>query len=551
MLGLFLNHQTKNIISAAFILAITTLLAKALSLIRLRVFTSLFNTGELDIYFAAFRIPDLLYNVLILGAVSTAFIPIFSEYWKRDKKEAWKLCNNVLCSFLFFLALFAILFAIFTPKLMGLVAPGFEGEKMDTAIDLTRLLFLSPLIFGVSSIFSSVLQYFSRFLAYSLAPVMYNVGIIFGAVFFEPSMGIMGLGWGVILGAFLHLLIQIPAVFISGFKFNFIFNFKDSGMKRILKLMIPRSIGLAANQINLIVITAIASTIAAGSIAIFNISNDLQYIPISLFGISFAIAVFPSLSRSVSDKEKKDFFGKFISAFSQILFFSLPFSILFFVLRAQIVRIIPGSENFEWEDTRLTVACLGLFAFSIFAQSLIPLVARAFYSMQDTKTPVRVSIISIIFNIIFCFFFVELLSFPNPFYYFLQSLLSLENASEISVIGLPLAFSLSSIINLILLLILFKKKIGNGWDLTLGNTFLRLSILSVFCGGVSFSLLYFFVQIYDHQGFWGIFFQTVFSGGIGLILYIYIAKLLKFPEYKAVSRSLFRKISEPTEEIET
>lgn len=530
----FLNHRAKNITSAAFILAAATLFAKVLSVVKLRVLTTLFDTNDLDIYFAAFRIPDLLYNVLILGAISTAFIPVFSNYWMKSKKESWYLYNNILCIFLSLLICFGVILAIFTPQLMKLVAPGFEGEKMELAISLTRIMFLSPILFGISSLFGSLLQYFSRFLVYSLAPIMYNLGIILGAIFFTPKLGIAGLAWGVVLGAVLHLLVQVPSVFLAGYRFRAVFNFAHKGLKKIIKLMIPRTIGLAANQINLIVINAIASVLAAGSITIFNISNDLQYLPISLFGISFAIAAFPSLSRSFSAKHREKFIKKFSLIFSQILFFVLPLSIFFFLLRAQIVRIIPGSQNYTWQDTRLTAACLGIFAFSIFAQSLIPLLARAFYSAKDTKTPVKISILSIFLNIVLCFVFVWILSQPNIFYNTLQSLLRLEGVLHISIIGLPLAFSISSIVNLILLLIVFKKKVGNHWDKKLGHSFLRLFILSFVCGVIIFGLLHLFAPIFGLETFIGVLMQTLFAGGIGFLFYLYFAKIFKFPEYRSV-----------------
>lgn len=546
----FLNHRTKNITSAAFILMVTTLIAKLLSLARLKVFTTFFTSEQLDIYFAAFRIPDLLYNILILGAISSAFIPIFSEYWTRSKEEAWKLCNNVLCIFLLLSIVLAIVLAIFTPQLMRIITPGFQGEKMEEVILLTRIMFLSPIILGISNIFGSLLQYFSRFLIYSLAPIMYNLGIILGAVFFVPKMGIEGLAWGVVFGAFLHFLIQVPAVLFSGYRFEAIFDFTHRGLKRIFKLMVPRTIGLAAQQINLIIMTAIASTLAVGSITIFNIANDLQYIPISLFGISFATAVFPSLSRNVSraktivgraKKEKEKFIKKFTSTFSQILFVTLPLSALFFILRAHIVRIIPGSTNYTWQDTRLTAACLGIFAFSIFAQSLIPLLTRTFYSFQDTKTPVKISIFSIILNIAFVFFFTWLLSFPNQFYYFFQDLLDLNGISEIAVLGLPLAFSLSSFINFIWLLAAFKKKTGDHWEVKLGEVFLRIFLLSLLCGGITFILLRPFSLIFNLHTFWGVFWQAAFAGGIGFAFYVCCAKILKFPEYETILKSFFKK----------
>ena len=545
----FLNHRAKSITSAAFILLAAALAAKVLGLLRDRVLAGFFGAGEeLDMYFAAFRIPDFLFNILILGAISTAFIPVFAEYWVKSKKEAWQVCNNIFCIFLSLLVLLSIALFIFVPYLMRLITPGFGGEEMAIVVNLTRIMLLSPILLGISNIFSSVLQYFSKFLIYSLAPIMYNLGIIFGAIFFVPQMGINGLAWGVVLGAFLHLLIQVPAVFVSGFRFKFILDFACKGTKKIIKLMIPRTIGLAANQINLIVITAIASTLAVGSISVFNFSNNLQFIPISLFGISFATAAFPSFSRSAAKRRKDEFLRKFTATFSQILFFVLPLSILFFLLRAQIVRIILGTGQFSWQDTRLTAACLGIFSLSIFAQSLVPLLARAFYAFKDTKTPVKISVLSIIFNIIFSVFFVWLISSPNSFYYFLQSFLKLEDITQISVIGLPLAFSAAAILNFMWLFLALKKKAGGNYlkfipnrkfisGIEIGNSFLRCFLLSLVCGSIVFGILHLFDLVFDLHTFFEVFFQALLAGGFGIAFYIYAAKLLNFPEYKLIFSS--------------
>jgi len=527
----FFNHRAKTIASAAFILGLTGFISDFLSLIRLSVFTSLFKTSELDVFFAAFRIPDLLYNILILGAISTALIPVFSEYWSKSQRDAWHLYNNTLNVFISFLVLVSVVLVIFTPQLMHLITPGFQGEKMEMVIKLTRIMFLSPILLGISNVFGSVLQYFSKFLTYSLAPIMYNIGIIFGAFFFTPKFGIIGLAFGVILGAILHLLIQLPALFLSGYHFKLIFDLTHRGIRKIFRLMIPRSIGIAAQQINLIVITAIASMLAAGSISLFNISNDLQQVPVSLFGTSFAIAVFPSLSRSFSEKRKKEFIENFTSTASQILFFLLPLSVLFFLLRAQIVRIILGRQNFTWEDTRLAGACLGIFAISAFAQGLINLLSRTFYAAHDTKTPVKISIFSITLNIIFSLSFVSVLSQQKTFFHYLITVLDLQDLSNISIISFPLAFSLSSIINLILLLVSLKRKIGNNWDLKLGNVFLRILSLSLVSGLITFGLLNIFDQILNLKTFLGIFLQAILSAGGGVIFYIYCAKILGFPEY--------------------
>jgi len=257
---------------------------------------------------------------------------------------------------------------------------------------------------------------------------------------------------------------------------------------------------------------------------------------------------------------KEKFLQKFISTFSQIIFFVLPLSIFFFLLRAQIVRIILGTGQFSWQDTRLTAACLGIFSLSIFAQSLIPLFARAFYALQDTRTPVKIGILSIVFNIVFSIFFVWLLSSLNLFYYFFQSFLKLEGITQISVIGLPLAFSAASMLNFAWLFLIFKKRAGNAYlkftpnrnfisSFGIGNSFLRCFLLSLVCGSIVFGLLRLFVLIFDLQTFFGIFCQAVFAGGFGFIFYIYVAKILNFPEYKLIFNSVLSTKTSPKDKV--
>lgn len=222
--------------------------------------------------------------------------------------------------------------------------------------------------------------------------------------------------------------------------------------------MTPRIFGVAVQQINLIVIVAIASTITAGSIAIFNFSNNLQSFPIGIIGVSFAVAAFPALSRFWSQNQKKEFFESFYLVFRRIIFFIVPVSVLIFILRTPIVGFIYKTGKFGWEETQLTAACLGIFSVSIFAQALIPLLARAFFSWQDTKTPTLIAIFSVAFNIILAFSFIRILSFSNFFSNFLTEFFNLQAVSDISVIALPLAFSLAAILQFLLLFIFFRKR---------------------------------------------------------------------------------------------
>jgi len=476
MLKKIFNSQTKPITKGALILGTSYFISAILGLFRDRLLVGHFGAGlELDVYFAAFRVPDFVYNILILGGLIVAFLPLFAEYFSRNKvdeanassppfanarvNEVWQMTNYVLNAFLIFLISISFIFFLLTPWLIKWIFPGFGPEHYKLAIPLIRLLFLSPIFFGVSNLLSGILQYFQRFFIYSLTPILYNLGIIFGILFLAPHFGIFGVGMGVVFGAFLHMAIQIPTARNCGLYYKFLLDFKYPALKRIFKLMVPRVFGVAAQQINLIVITAIASTITSGSIAIFSISNNFQSLPVGIIGASFAVAIFPTLSRFFAENQKKEFLENFSSIFRQILFFIIPISILIFLLRNPIIEILYLTGKFGLEDVKLTSACLGAFAFSIFAQSLIPLLARAFFSLQDTKTPTLITFWAVFLNIILAFSFIWLLKSPNIFSNFLIDFFSLLRNENTPLLGLPLAFSISAIFQFALLYFSFKQKI--------------------------------------------------------------------------------------------
>jgi len=455
----FFNFKTNKIFTAAGILAISSLISHVLGLAREYLLADTFGAGlELDVYLAAFRIPDLVYNVLIAGGILVAFLPLFSEYFSRNEKEAWQFTSNCLNIFLFFLIILCSILFLFSPSLVKLIAPGFNSQQINSAIILTRLMFLSPIFFGLSSIFSGILQYFDRFLIYSLCPILYNLGIIFGILFLTPFLGVLGVAIGVVIGAFFHFTVQIPSAIGCGFSYKLFFNFKDWRIKKVFTLMIPRTFAMAANQINLIVITAIASTLTPGSISIFNFANNIQSLPIGIIGISFATAAFPALSKSFAQNQKDKFRENFSLVFRQILYFVISISILIFIFRDQIVEIILRHGQFSLTSAKLTSASLGLFSLSIFAASLIPLIFRALFSLQDTKTPTIISIISVGFNIVLSFFLTHLLKSSNIFQILLKSAFSLQGIEDISVLGLPLAISIATIFQFILLSFFLKKK---------------------------------------------------------------------------------------------
>jgi putative peptidoglycan lipid II flippase len=463
MIQKLFNHQAKSVNLAAIILAVMAFLSTVLGFLRDRLLAENFGLGqELDIYYAAFRIPDFITMVLITAAIGAAIIPIFNEYLVKNREQAFKYLSNLLNLFLIFLVLICGILFIFAPFLVFLIVPGFSPESKELTILLTRIMFLSPIILGISNIISGILKVFQRFLITSLAPIMYNLGIIFGILFFVPQIGLPGLAWGVALGAFLHLLIQVPILIEIGFKPKKFLNIYEPGFLKTLKLTIPRTIGLAATQINLIVVTIIASNLAAGSIGAFNFAEGLARPFLILFGISFSSAAFPALSLAFSKKNKEKFTKIFFSTFYKILFLILPLSLLLFLFRDSIVQIILYVGKLGLTDARLIAACLGMFSVGIFAQGLFILVAKAFYAVQDTKTPAIINVIGMIINIILCFSFIWLLSFSNLFQQFLVNFLNLSALKNIEVIGLPLALSLTAIFQFFVLFFLFWRKTLTG-----------------------------------------------------------------------------------------
>jgi putative peptidoglycan lipid II flippase len=527
MLKKILQTKYSSIASAAVIIGAAGLVSRILGIVRDRVLASQFGAGDdLDIYYAAFRIPDLLLNLIIFGALSSAFIPIFISLIKKeesakynDNKGAWDLANNLLNVLTIGLIAIGLVLVVLSPWLVPLITPGYSGDKLDTTVKMTQLIFLSPLLLGISGIFGGILQSFRRFLAFSLAPIMYNLGIIFGAVFLTGRFGVYGLAFGVIIGCMLHLLVQLPVAIRLGFKFKAIFRLKEQNFIKIIKLMGPRVLGLASSQINFIVITIFASFLAAGSLTIFNFANNLQGVAIGLIGVSFAIAAFPALSKSFSNKKETEFNETLMKTFRQIVFFIIPFSIVFIVLRVQIVRVILGAGKFNWEDTILTANSLGLFCFSLFAQALIPLLVRVFYARQNTLMPFIASLVSVIVNIFLTWYLI----------------------AQMEVLGLALGFSISAIINFILLIVFVKIKIkALRFEGVLRSLF-EISIASFVMGVVIQYTKAGLGNLVDMSRFWGILAQGLIAGLMGIAVFVIIMSLLKNEEYTNFVQAFRRK----------
>lgn len=544
MISKILNSKTKTISIAALLLAVSSLISYVLGALRDNLLANLLPNKLADVYWAAFRIPDFIYGILITGGITAAFLPVFASYFKNSQKEAQTLFRDVFTVFLLCLLCLSALFFIITPFLAEITVPGFSALQKEQVAVLMRIMFLSPILLGASAIFSVVLQYFDLFYAYALAPIFYNIGILIGILFLYPAMGFSGLAFGVVLGALLHLLVQIVPAMKIGFSPGFSFLIKEKrGLVKIFKLTVPRIIGSAAYHINLIVITAIASTLTAGSIKIFNLSNNLYCVPIGLVGLSFASAVFPSLSRSYASEDKERFLQVFANILKNIIFFILPLSGLLFILRAQVVRLLYGTQLasksfFGWWETRLTASSLGVLSVSLFAACLIPFLARAFFALHDTKTPVKIALVSITLNIALAFIFVRAFSFPNAFRQFIENFLKLKNVSGISVLGLSMALSISTIFQFFWLLLELKTKLHHLCLAGLKKFLVKSAFATLLASFITYLTLKFVGLFVPTFKVAGLLVQTATAGILGVAVYFFLCFFMKMKEPKQIWRYL-------------
>jgi len=454
------DHRTEKISLAAGIISAASFLSFMLGLVRDRLLSGAFGvSNSLDAYYMAFRIPDFVALVLMMGAISVAIIPIFSEKLLHDKEKAFHYLSNFISVAIVVLLVVCGALFILAPYLISLIAPGFLPAKQETTVMLTRIMFLSPLLLGLSNIISAVLMVFKRFLITALAPIVYNLGAIVGIIFFVPTMGISGLAVGIVLGAFLHLIIQIPSLISIGFRFKPSFNVLEKDFIQTVKLTIPRAIGLTASQINFIIISAIGSLLLAGSVTMFNWANDLAAPIVGLVAIPFATAVFPALSWAVSKNNRQEFLDHFNLALRQILFLIIPASGLAFLLRAHLVRIVFGTMKVDWTSTRLTAACFGIFMFALFAQGLVYLVSKAFYALKNTLIPTIVSVASIVILPALAYYFIHQFRDSTALADAIALALKVQDIKHFQILGLPLAISLDAIIQISVLLLLFKIKV--------------------------------------------------------------------------------------------
>lgn len=433
-----MQRLLKLIPAGSAILAGTTILSYALGLLRDRTFAQTFGASRaLDAYNAAFLLPDLLFNFLIASGIAAAFVPIFTELFNKDHKRAYEYTNSAISGATGMMILSAVIIFIFAGPISTLAAPGFPAEDLLLVSQLIRILAISPILFGISNTLGAMLIAKRRFLFYGLSPVLYNLGIIGGALFLSPKLGITGVAIGTVLGAFFHMLMRAIDAYFSGFRFNLNFNFKTPEFKKTIKLMIPKMFGHPVELAMFWGFTVIASGLATGSVAVMSFARNFQSVPVSIIGITFATTAFPIMAKAISEHSQEDFKKILKSSFWLILGGSTLAAIVTFIIKEPLIRIVLGGGNFSEEAIIRTATMLGVFTLAMPTESLRHLLARAFYATKNTTIPVVLNITGLIIAI--------------GGGYFL--------APKFDILSIPIAFSAASLIELVFLIILLPRRL--------------------------------------------------------------------------------------------
>ena len=540
LLSLF-SREWNGLHEAAFLLGLFAILSQVLALFRDRLLAHLFGaTQTLDIYYAAFRVPDFVFAGVASFMSALVLIPILTKRVGESDERAQKFLDDTFTVFFSVLVVVSVGIYVMTPEIVHALFPAFSGNVLNDLVLMSRLLLLSPILLGLSNLLGSVTQMLHKFFAFALAPVLYNVGIILGAVFFYPAFGVIGLGWGVVLGAFLHFFVHFFISSRNGFTLNISFKPSFLDIWEVIRVSFPRTIALSANQIALFALVVFAATLPQGSITVFNFALNLQSVPIAIIGVSYATAAFPALSKHFAEDEIKQFLEKILAAARHIVFWSLPVLVLMIVLRAQIVRTILGSGSFDWTATKLTAACLAIFTVSAVAQSTGHLFARGFYATGNNSIPFITNVLSALV-IGFAGYGLLVGYSSSPFMQdFIGSLLRVEGLAGASVLMLPLAYSIGMLLNTVLLIYLFRKRFGR-FLTPVKDTLMHGSFASLVAGVVTYEFLEVLGLYLDLDTFMGIFLQGFVAGVAGLLTWWLILELMKNEEIHEVRTALHRK----------
>lgn len=422
-----LGKESSSILSAAVVIMGATLLSALLGVIRTRLLISYFfeNKEVVDVFWAAFRLPDMIFQIIIVGALSSAFIPVFSRYI-GNKEESSRIASSMINVVMGIMIVLSTLVFIFATPLSRLIAGGFSDSQLVLMANLTRIMAAAQVFFGFSSFLTGIIQSHKRFMIPALSPILYNVGIIIGIVALSESMGIYGAAVGVVIGAILHLLAQVPLARSLGFKYSFGKPVNREAVREMGSLMIPRMLTLSLVQIESTAIITFSSWLSVGTVTIMSIAQQLSSLPVRLIGIPIGQASLPFFAKETGEGKLKSLAQMVNNTILEMLYLALPASAIVLILRIPLVRLAYGADSFPWAETVTTGKLVAILAVSIAARSLTHILVRVFYALHNTTVPFVINLISTVVNI-------------GLSYYFLFVL-------ESGVVGMAIAITVASLI---------------------------------------------------------------------------------------------------------
>lgn len=528
-----LFSSTQNtVLSAAFVLALAYGISAILGLIRSRLMATFFGDSvELSVFYIADRIPALIYSVLAIGVLATVFIPVFAQELEKGKEKAFKTASNAITLCILAFLILSTLVIAFAPQIINLISVGkFTPNQVTLGAHLMQIMLVGQVLLVLSSFFGCILQSFKYFLIPALAPVLYNLGLIFGIFFLVGRYGIYAPAIGGILGALLHFAIQAVFIRTTGFSYRFQCNLTDQASLKMLALLPPRILSLTASQISITINNALAILVSTGSVIYIKFADQLQSFPVNFFGASIALAALPSLSMELVEKDLDSFKKTFFNSFFQMMFLAMPASVIFIILRVPVTRLVYGASAFPWDATLQTALILGIFSVSIFSQSAVLLLNRAFYAFKDTVTPLVISLVSICVTTALSFTAVKFLG--------------------LGAWAIAVAITLGSFMDFLLLLMLIQKRIGS---LTTSNFFAPFAkiALSALAMGISIygPLKILDVRVFDTTKTPELIVLTAVVITSGMISYLFFTKIFRVKEidlfYKLLAKLRFQKALSP------
>ncbi len=532
-----LSAPVRGLHQAAYVLAGLTLASQILALLRDRLFAHSFGASEvLDLYYAAFKVPDLVFA--LVASLVSAYV-LIPRIVGGNKEHNRQLLSQTTSFLLIGGGFLCLVLALFVPSFIFVLFPNAANtEHSESFVLLTRLLLIQPILLGLSGIVTSVTQVSRRFVLFALSPVLYNLGIIFGTVVLYPIYGLVGIGMGVLLGALAHLAVHIPVLMHAKLLPRLTLP-SFTVLWPVVRDSVPRSLALAMGSVTTLLLTILAARTGEGSIAVYTLASNLQAVPLSLIGASYATAAFPVLAESMEAKKYEAFKSTLSAAARHIIFWSAIVAVLTLVLRAHLVRIVLGTGAFDWNATKLTAAILAVLVSALIAQGLVLLASRAFYAAQKSWNPLIIQAIGAVISVFFAWGALQLAEAMPMFKYFIEALFRIEDTAGSAILLIALGAALGQLATGAIALLTLKS-VAPGVARSLLRPLFEGLGAAILGGAATYGVLSFTASLAPATTLLIVFAEAALAGMVGLTVAAAVLALLANQEFKDLVASLRR-----------